>query len=124
MQEYSNEELDALALQIGCIVRVERLRNGLSQENLGLLIGSNKTTIGRIERYENSTSWKILLQICQSLKIEYNSLFVLQPLPFILSIIRESYSLEEKLTAEKEKFYMNLEFEAKEKFKNQNKRKS
>ena len=62
MQEYSNEQLDALALQIGCIVRLERLKKKLSQEDLGLLIGSNKTTIGRLERYENSTSWKILFK--------------------------------------------------------------
>ncbi|MGB4447484.1 MAG: helix-turn-helix transcriptional regulator [Cloacibacterium sp.] len=117
MQEYSNEQLDALALQIGCIVRLERLKKKLSQEDLGLLIGSNKTTIGRLERYENSTSWKILFKVCQSLKIEYNPLFVLKPLEFIISIIKESYSLEEKLTSEKEKFYKNLEIDAKEKFK-------
>lgn len=117
MQEYSNEELDILGLQIGCIVRVERLRKKLSQEDLGLLVGSNKTTIGRLERYENSTSWKILFKVCQSLKIEYDQLFILQSLEFILSIIKESFSLEEKLTAEKEKFYINLEVEAKEKFK-------
>jgi DNA-binding XRE family transcriptional regulator len=117
MQEYSNEELDILGLQIGCIVRVERLRKKLSQEDLGLLIGSNKTTIGRLERYENSTSWKILFKVCQSLKIEYDRLFILQSLEFILSIIKESFSLEEKLTTEKEKFYINLEVEAKEKFK-------
>ena len=54
---------------------------------------------------------------CQSLKIEYNPLFVLKPLEFIISIIKESYSLEEKLTSEKEKFYKNLEIDAKEKFK-------
>ena len=117
MQEYSNEQLDALALQIGCIVRLERLKKKLSQEDLGLLIGSNKTTIGRLERYENSTSWKILFKVCQSLKIEYNPLFVLKQLEFIISIIKESYSLEEKTISEKEKFYKNLEIDAKEKFK-------
>lgn len=116
MQKYSNEEIDALGLQIGCIVRVERLRQKLSQEDLGLLIGSNKTTIGRLERYEHSTSWKILYRVCQSLKIEYNTLFILQKLDFVLSIIRESFGLEEKLTAEKESFYKNLEIETKEKF--------
>ncbi len=116
MQEYSNEELDALGLQMGCMVRVGRLRKGLSQEDLGLLIGSNKTTIGRLERYENATSWKILLKSCQSLKMEYSTLFVLQPLAFVLSIIKESVSLEKKLTAEKEEFYVNLEIEVKERF--------
>ena len=117
MQEYNNEELEALGLQIGCIIRLERLRKKISQEDLGLLIGSNKTTIGRLERHEHSTSWKILFKVCQALKIEYNPLFVLQPLEFILNIIKESFSLEEKLTIEKEQFYLNLEIEAKEKYK-------
>lgn len=117
MREYTNDELDALGLQIGCIVRVERLRKRLSQEDLGLLIGSNKTTIGRLERYENATSWKILFKACQSLNIDYNELFVLQSIEFILVIIKESLNLEEKLTAAKEKFYIDLESEAKEKFK-------
>ncbi len=116
MQEYSNEQLDALALQIGCMVRLERLNKKLSQEDLGLLIGSNKTTIGRLERYESSTSWKILFKVCQSLKIDFNSMFVLKPLDFILSIIQQAYSLEEKLTAEKEQFYAKLEMEAKKRF--------
>ncbi|WP_295219993.1 XRE family transcriptional regulator [uncultured Chryseobacterium sp.] len=116
MQEYSNEEIDFLALQIGCIVRLERLRQKISQENLGLLIGSNNTAIGRLERYEHFTSWKILLKICQSLKIEYSSIFNLQSLDNILSIIDESYNLEEKLTVEKQLFYKKLKVEAKEKF--------
>lgn len=116
MQKYSNEEIDFLSLQIGCIIRVERLRQKISQENLGLLIGSNKTTIGRLERYEHSTSWKTLYKICQLLKIEYNSLFILKSLDYVLLIIKESYSLEEKLTVEKELFYKNLEIDAKEKF--------
>ncbi|BEV02823.1 MULTISPECIES: helix-turn-helix transcriptional regulator [Chryseobacterium] len=116
MQEYSNEEIDALGLQIGCIIRVERLRKKLSQENLGLLIGSNKTTIGRLERYEHSTSWKILYRVSQSLSIDYNELFILKPLDFILSIIKESFDLEEKLTAEKELFYKNLEIDARKIF--------
>ncbi len=110
------EQLDALALQIGCMVRLERLNKKLSQEDLGLLIGSNKTTIGRLERYESSTSWKILFKVCQSLKIDFNSMFVLKPLDFILSIIQQAYSLEEKLTAEKEQFYAKLEMEAKKRF--------
>ncbi|MET3535860.1 helix-turn-helix transcriptional regulator [Chryseobacterium limigenitum] len=116
MQEYSNEEIDFLALQIGCIVRVERLRQKISQEHLGLLIGSNKTTIGRLERYEHSTSWKILFKVCQLLKIEYNPLFILQSLDYVLLLINESYNLEDKLTAEKELFYKKLIDDAKYKF--------
>lgn len=117
MQEYNNEEIDALGIQIGCIVKVERLRKKLSQGDLGLLIGSNNTTIGRIERYENSTSWKNLFKVSQALAIDFNSLFILKSLDFILSTIQECISLEDKLTVEKARYYQDLEKEAKKLFK-------
>lgn len=116
MQEFSNEEIDALGLQIGCIVKVERLRRRLSQDDLGLMFESNGTTIGRIERYENSTSWTTLLKVCRLLELDFHSLFILQPLESILSIIKECVSLEKKLTAQKELYYRNLEIAAEEKF--------
>ena len=120
MQEYNDQELEILGLQIGCIVRVGRLRKGLSQQDLGLMIGSNNTTIGRIERFENSTSWKNLFKVCQILQIDFNSLFILQPLKLILLIIKECVSLEQKLTAEKKKYYKLLEESAYIKYKKNN----
>ncbi|UTX48864.1 helix-turn-helix transcriptional regulator [Chryseobacterium sp. MA9] len=109
MKEYSNDEIYALGLQIGCIIRTERLKKKISQEDLGLLIGSNSTTIGRIERYENSTSWELLIKICQSLEIDFYSLFKLHPLSYILMTIKEALSLETKLTKQKEQYYSDLE---------------
>ncbi|WP_312285899.1 helix-turn-helix transcriptional regulator [Chryseobacterium gleum] len=117
MQEYSNEEIEALGLQIGCIIRLGRLRRKLSQEDLGLLIGSNNTTIGRIERYENNTNWKHLIKVCQALEIDFQSLFHLQSLDNILLIIKECFGLEEKLTTQKKQYYYDLETEAKKIFK-------
>lgn len=117
MQEYSNEEIDALGLQIGCLIRVERLRKKISQENLGLIIGSNNTTIGRIERFENSTNWKHLLKVCQTLNLDFHSLFNLQPLANILTIIKECISLEDRLTSQKEQYYKDLEIAVKRAFK-------
>lgn len=116
MQEFSNEEMDALGLQIGCIVKLERLRKGLSQDDLGLLIGSNGTTIRRIEKFENSTSWTNLLKICQSLEIDFHSLFILKTLDSVLFIINECLSFEKKLTTQKKQYYKNLEIAAKDKF--------
>ena len=116
MQEFSNEEIDALGLQIGCKVKVERLRRGLSQGDLGLMFGSNGTTVGRIERYENSTSWTNLLKVCQLLELDFHSLFLLQPLELVVAVIKECVSLEKKLTVQKELYYINLEIAAKEKF--------
>ncbi|MCT4326171.1 helix-turn-helix transcriptional regulator [Elizabethkingia anophelis] len=116
MQEYSNEEIEALGLQIGCLIRLGRLRKKLSQEELGLLIGSNNTTVGRIERYENNTNWKHLIKVCQALEIDFQSLFHLQPLNKILSTIQECFKLEEKLTTQKKQYYSDLELEAKKIF--------
>lgn len=117
MQKYSNEEIEALGLQIGCIIRLERLKKKLSQEELGLLIGSTNTTIGRIERYENNTNWKYLIKVCQVLEVDFYSLFKLQPLTNILSIIKECFVLEEKLTVQKKQYYFDLENSANKIFK-------
>ncbi len=118
MQEYSNEQIEALELQVGCVVRLQRLKKDLSQEDLGLLIGSNKTTIGRIERFENSSNWKYLLKVCQALEIDFQGIFILKSLQVILEIIKECISLEKKLTKQKEQYYIDLEIIAKKLFKN------
>ncbi|WP_333596758.1 helix-turn-helix transcriptional regulator [Chryseobacterium flavum] len=109
MKEYSNEEIHALGLQIGCVIRLERLKKKLSQEELVLLIGSNSTTIGRIERYENSTNWELLIKVCQALEVDFYSLFKLQTLNSVLSVIKNCYELENKLTKQKEKYYSDLD---------------
>ncbi|AQX00287.1 helix-turn-helix transcriptional regulator [Elizabethkingia anophelis] len=109
MQEYNEELLELLGLQIGSIVRLERLKKKLSQTDLGLMIGTNNTTIGRIERYESDTSWRKLFQICQILEIEFNTLFNLLPLESIIKIIAGCVKLEGKLTAEKKEYYKFLE---------------
>ncbi|WP_294205486.1 helix-turn-helix transcriptional regulator [uncultured Chryseobacterium sp.] len=116
MQEYSNEEIDALGLQIGCLVRVERLRKKISQETLGLMIGSNNTTIGRIERFENDTNWKHLFKICQALNLDFLSLFNLKSLTELLSIVKECIELEDRLTTQKERYYKDLEIKIKKVF--------
>ena|SRR5690606_11428947 len=109
MQKYSDKEIILLSLQVGCTIRLERLRKGLSQEELGLAIGSNSTMIGRIERAETGTAWQNLLKVSQELNINYDSLFVLKSMENIILIIKECFSLESKLTTEKENYYKKLE---------------
>lgn len=69
MQKYSDRELVLLSLQVGCTIRLERLRRSLSQEDLGLLLGSNSTMIGRIERAETGTAWQNLMKVSQELNM-------------------------------------------------------
>ncbi|MFS4432341.1 helix-turn-helix domain-containing protein [Chryseobacterium sp. S90] len=119
MQKYSDIEIELLSLQIGCTIKLKRLKNGISQEDLGLIIGSNATMIGRIERYETSTSWQNLLKICQAIELDYVCLFKLKSLEEILFIIDECLQYEKKLTIEKENYYKILKKTVKEKFKSQ-----
>lgn len=109
MQKYSDKEIILLSLQVGCTIRLERLRKGLSQEELGLSIGSNSTMIGRIERAETGTAWQNLLKISQELNIDYSSLFVLKSMENTILMIKECLSLEDKLTTEKVNYYRKLE---------------
>lgn len=118
MREYSKEELDALGLQIGCVLKLERLRKGISQEDLGLEIGSNSTTVGRIERHENLTSWKNIYLICQALELEFNILFNLKSEAEILEIIQECITFEGKLNRKKREYYELLIGNVRQKFKN------
>ncbi|MEG1198968.1 MAG: helix-turn-helix transcriptional regulator [Algoriella sp.] len=118
MQNYSDKEINLLALQIGCLIKLERLKKDLSQEDIGLLIGSNATMIGRVERAETSTSWQNLLKICQAVDLNSESLFQLKSLDENLVIVENCFKLEKKLTIEKQEYYKSLKKLFREKYKN------
>ncbi|WP_294228922.1 helix-turn-helix transcriptional regulator [uncultured Chryseobacterium sp.] len=124
MQNYNDKEIDILALQIGCLIKFKRLEKNLSQEDVGLLIGSNATMIGRVERAETSPSWQNLLKIFQAVELNDESLFQLKSLEENLSIVEKCLSLEKKLTKEKQDYYEAVKKLLKDKYKNLNKRKS
>lgn len=86
-------------------VKLSRLQKGLSQEELGLRIGANSTLIGRIERFEMSTSWTNLYKVCNELDIDYSSLFQLRTLSQLMLIIEDCLKLENRLTTEKRNYY-------------------
>ncbi|WP_335965124.1 helix-turn-helix transcriptional regulator [Galbibacter sp. PAP.153] len=108
MEKYNVEELELLAIQIGCIIRLSRLENKLSQEELALLVGTNSTRIGRIERAEHISGWDKLLLICQQLKIDFTGLFSLKTKRELLIIIEDSFNLEERLNQDKKDYYSFL----------------
>ncbi|WP_294287986.1 helix-turn-helix transcriptional regulator [uncultured Chryseobacterium sp.] len=124
MQNYDDKEIDILALQIGCLIKFKRLEKNLSQEDIGLFIGSNATMIGRVERAETSPSWQNLLKIFQAVGLNYESPFQLKSLDENLLIVEKCIKLERKLTREKQDYYESLKKLLKDKYKNQNKRKS
>src|SRR5690606_327717 len=108
MRKYHEEEIKLLNIQIGCILRLARLKKGLSQHDLSLLLGSNPTMIGRIERFENISSWDKIYSISQQLDVNFSDLFTLRSKNEVLSIVVESFKPEDKLTVEKKEYYSTL----------------
>ncbi len=108
MSKLDKTKIKLLRLQIGCIIKYERLSNGLSQEQLSVHIDSTSTTIGRIERAEHSCNWEILILICDQLNIKIEKLFLLKSKKELQLIITETIGLEKKLTKEKRDYYNSL----------------
>ena len=109
MSRIDKTKIKLIRLQIGCIIKFERLNKGLSQEQLSVLIESTSTTIGRIERAEHSSNWEILMQICEELDIPIGTLFKLEKKEGLLLIVKNTIKLEQKLTEEKRNYYKSLE---------------
>ncbi|RAV30420.1 XRE family transcriptional regulator [Sinomicrobium soli] len=109
MRRYSEAELDLLNVQIGCVLKLARLKEDLSQFVLAERLDSNPTMIGRVERYEHASPWDKIYLISQELNIEFCDLFVLKSKEELLSIVKDSFNLEKKLTKEKERYYKSLE---------------
>ena len=116
MTKYGEIEFELLNIQIGCLLRLARLKKGLSQHNLSLLLGSNPTMVGRVERSENISGWDKILLISQELDVDFCSLFVLKAKEELLSIVDESFKLEDKLTQEKADYYSYLKKTIENKF--------
>ncbi|MGQ2981861.1 XRE family transcriptional regulator [Flavobacterium sp.] len=108
MSSQGGAEIKLLNLQIGCVLRLARLKKGLSQHSLSLSLGSNSTMVGRIERAENISGWDRIFLICQHLDVDFCSLFKLKSKDDLLAIVDESYKLEDKLTIEKAAYYNTL----------------
>lgn len=118
VRKYSEKELELLNIQIGCVLRHVRLKKDLSQHQLSLLLGTNPTMVGRVERFENVSGWDKIYLICQHLEIDFLSLFNLKSKAELLSIVEESIKLDTRLTKEKKAFYVNLKKEINFKFNN------
>lgn len=117
MKKSGKVEIELLNIQVGCILRLARLKKGISQLELGLMIDSNPTMIGRIERFESVSGWDKIFLISRQLDVDFNSLFILRKKESLLNTVEESFRLEEKLTKEKEDYYKSLKELIESKFK-------
>lgn len=116
MNESRKEFLELLNIQIGCIIKINRLRKNISQLDLSLAILSNPTAIGRIERAEVVSGWDRIYILCQELNINIADLYILLPQSHLLSIVDEIFSLEQKLSNGKKEYYSKLKAIIKKKY--------
>lgn len=72
MYKWDTEELIS---QIGLILKLNRLKRGLSQFQLGNEIDLSKDYIGLIERGKVNPTMEIVVRICNFLEVEITSLF-------------------------------------------------
>ncbi|MBU2903482.1 helix-turn-helix domain-containing protein [Arenibacter algicola] len=116
MNENPKDLLELLNIQIGCVIKINRLRQGISQHDLSLVLDFNPTAIGRIERAEVISGWDRIYILSQELRIPFSDLFVLLSESDLLLIVDEIISLEQKLNDEKKEFYRTLISKIKIKF--------
>lgn len=117
MRKFSSIEIELINIQIGCILRLARLRKGLSQLELGHQIDSNPTLIGRIERAEGKTSWEKIYMLCKQLDVNLCNLLEIKDRDSLVSIVEEAMQFEDKLTQDKNKFYNSLKGRIRDLFK-------
>jgi len=108
MRKYRSTEIELINIQVGCILRLARLRKGLSQLELGHQIDSNPTLIGRIERAEGKTSWEKIYMLCKQLDVNLCDILKIKGVDSLLSIVEEAMRYEDKLTQDKTNFYNSL----------------
>lgn len=108
MRKYSSIEIELINIQIGCLLRLARLRKGVSQLDLGHQIDSNSMLVGRIERAKGKSSWEKIFMLCKQLDVNFCELFELKSKEALINIVAEALHYENKLTKDKRDFYDSL----------------
>ncbi|VTU07244.1 anaerobic benzoate catabolism transcriptional regulator [Actinobacillus porcinus] len=70
----NKEEREILLKQLGLSIKLERVRKGLSQEDLAELSGLHRTYIGMVERAERNISVLNLVLIAKALDTSIDTL--------------------------------------------------
>ncbi len=116
MSDAHEDLVELLNIQIGCILRYERLKLHLSQLQLGLEIGMSDILIGRIERALNFSSWDKIYIYWKYVNITADELFSIKNRDQLLDIVEKSYELEPKKSPNTKLYYENLKEFVKQKF--------
>ncbi len=71
-------KVDEIDKKVGMNIRLERVKRGISQESLADLAGLARSTMGIVERGEQSPSIQTITKIAIALNIEIYKLFIFE----------------------------------------------
>ena len=73
-----NINADEIDKKVGMNVRIERIKRSLSQEKLAELSDICTTTVGTVERGDQSPSIQTIAKIANALNVEIHKLFIFE----------------------------------------------
>lgn len=71
-----NEKMNKIDKKVGMNIRLERTKRGISQEHLADMANIARSTMGIMERGEQSPSVQTLAKVANALNIELYKLFI------------------------------------------------
>lgn len=71
-------KIDEIDKKVGLNIRLERVKKSISQEGLADMAGIARSTMGIVERGEQSPSLQTIAKIANALNIEVNKLFLFE----------------------------------------------
>lgn len=69
-----NAKLNKVNKEFGLKIKIERIRRGITQDELAYNAKINRNTLGNIERGENSPSFSTIYMIAKALNIKLKNL--------------------------------------------------
>ncbi len=70
--------IDKIDKKVGLNIRLERIKKGLSQEGLADISGIARSTMGIVERGEQSPSIQTLAKVANALNVDIYKLFIFE----------------------------------------------
>ncbi|MBQ8459758.1 helix-turn-helix transcriptional regulator [bacterium] len=71
-------KIDEIDKKVGLNIRLERVKKSISQEGLADMAGLARSTMGIVERGEQSPSLQTIAKVANALKIDIHKLFIFE----------------------------------------------
>lgn len=71
-------KIDEIDKKVGMNIRVARIKRGISQEGLADMAGLARSTMGIVERGEQSPSLQTITKVANALDMDLHNLFIFE----------------------------------------------